>query len=180
MSASVWRNSSLSETSAPLDLYFSVMIPGWDRVNCCRTNEQNKWMDSGLLVEAECHCLHKREHMLTIWTYRHGVSVMCSVGSTVDIPYSWFHLLSLCQALCRVRSLCTLSLVLLPRTVSGRFTGMCHSHFPSALNSITSHYSSHSPWLRNSVWVLCVSILRASVLEDPFYSECRLSTGGGE
>lgn len=31
-----------------------------------RTNEQNKWMNSGLLVEAECHCLPKKEHMLTI------------------------------------------------------------------------------------------------------------------
>lgn len=32
-----------------LDLYISVMISGWDPVNRCRTNEQNKWMNSDLL-----------------------------------------------------------------------------------------------------------------------------------
>lgn len=64
------------------------MISGWDRVNHWRANEQNKWMNSELLVEAECHCLHKKEHTPTIETCRRGVSVICLVESTVGDPYN--------------------------------------------------------------------------------------------
>lgn len=45
-------------------------------------------MNSELLVEAECHCLHKKEHMLTIETCRREVSVICLVESTVGNPYN--------------------------------------------------------------------------------------------
>lgn len=64
------------------------MTSGWDRVNHWGANEQNKWMNSELLVEAECHCLHKKEHMLTIQTCRRGVSVICLVEFTVGNPYN--------------------------------------------------------------------------------------------
>lgn len=53
-------------------------------VNQCRTNEQNKWLNQELLVQAQCHCLRKEEHMLTIQACMRGVSVICLVESTVD------------------------------------------------------------------------------------------------
>lgn len=38
------------------------------------------------LVEAECHCLHKKEHMLTIQAYRRAVSVIYLAEPAVANP----------------------------------------------------------------------------------------------
>lgn len=103
------------------------MLSGWDRVNWCRTNEQNKRVSSELVVGVARHCPQKKEHRLTVQTCGRGASVSGVVGSAVADPYSGF----ICWVSGAVQSpLSTSSHLLLWTTVPGSVSAIVSCHLP--------------------------------------------------
>lgn len=103
------------------------MLSGWDRVNWCRTNEQNKRASSELVVGVARHCPQKKEHRLTVQTCGRGASVSGVVASAVADPYSGF----ICWVSGAVQSpLSTSSHLLLWTTVPGSVSAMVSCHLP--------------------------------------------------
>lgn len=152
-------------------------------MNQWRTNEQNKWMNSDLLVEAECHCLRMKEHMPTIEICRRALSVICLVES-VDTPYNRFHLLSLRQALCGIRFVRYL--------IYFSLTAVSDQYYQYILELVPicfewDYFSLSKSWSKGCAAAFhAISLLRVSVfedqtyLEDLLYSGCHHHTGEGD
>lgn len=104
------------------------MLSGWDRVNWCRTNEQNKRVSSELVVGVAWHCSQKKEQADSSDLCAWGV---CKWSGRVRCGCSvqWVHLLSVSGA---VQSpLSTSSHLLLWTTVPGSvISAIVSCHLP--------------------------------------------------
>lgn len=153
------------------------MLSGWDRVNWCRTNEQNKRVSSELVVGAARHCPHKKEHRLTVQTCGRGVSVSGVVGSAVADPYSGF-IHWVCVRRCAKSFICIISLA--PLDDCTRWYHQCHSEPPSALNRVISPSSSCGPRLRDQVLGLWILVIMGFCSLRACFIECHPNTWEGE